>query len=528
MTAYAWTLPAAAHPVTIRMEPAGIEWAAAEIAREFGGHARRTLLVTDELVALHYAPEFSSALTKTGFGVVQYVFPPGESHKRLRVAAGIIDVLAERKFDRADLIIGLGGGVATDIAGFAAAIYQRGVPWVAVPTSLLGMVDAAIGGKTGVDHPLGKNLIGTFHQPQAVLAPLAALHTLAAREWRSGSAEVVKAALLSGNELWNAVRAHGVNLASWPREAAYGAIAQAAEAKISVVAQDERETGLRRILNLGHTFGHALETVTGYAAFTHGEAVMLGMRAAVKMSAQGGMMSAQSEHEISNVLVAAEFPQAAISPGRLIDALGHDKKTLAGSLHWVLMDDIGKPRIRTDLSPALVQDTAEWLCDIAAAGEVRNKATCPLRILVLNGPNLNLLGEREAEIYGSESYSELEDFITAFARELDIDVLIRQTNREGELIDIVQRARHWADGVIINPGGYSHTSVTLRDAIAAISQPVIEVHLTDIAGREDFRRRSLTGDVCRQCIAGRGFTGYRDALNAMVAYLMDNTKQQIQ
>ncbi len=229
----------------------GVDWVASELRDMFAARQPRLLLVTDERVALHYEPALARALKEQGFSVSRVILPPGEENKRLGRVANIIDELAGQKFARDDLVLAVGGGVVTDMAGFAAAIYFRGVDWVAVPTSLLGMVDAAIGGKTGVDHPLGKNLIGAFHQPRAVLAPLHVLQTLDSREWLSGSAEVVKAGLLVGGELWDLAQRLGPNLRHWPAEDVHHAIPLAASVKVDLVAQDEKEAGLRRLLNLG-------------------------------------------------------------------------------------------------------------------------------------------------------------------------------------------------------------------------------------------------------------------------------------
>ncbi len=501
------------HP--IRFSDEGIEWAAEQVVELLKERRPRVLLVSDELVALHYAEAFVQTLTRKGFEVVTSTFPPGESQKTFARISSLLDSLALEKFARDDLVIGLGGGVVTDVAGFAAAIYSRGMDWIAVPTTLLGMVDAAIGGKTGVDHPLEKNLIGAFHQPLAVFAPMKLLDTLEHRQWTAGSAEVVKAGLLAGGELWNMIAEHGADLGNWDRSAAVQIIPKSARVKIEIVAQDEREAGLRRLLNFGHTFGHALESVSGYSTFLHGEAVFLGMRAAIRLSQSLGFLAEKVARSIEEILSQVAIPFAEIRPDELLEALLHDKKHQAGKLNWVLLEDIGKAKIVTDIPPELIRETAEWLCDVAGKGTVQASGKQRIRILVLNGPNLNLMGTREPEIYGQDTYEDLVAQLREFAESHEIDLLIRQSNVEGELISLIHAARHWADGIVINPGAYTHTSVAIRDAIAAVRVPTIEVHLSDISQREEFRKVSLVAPVCAGQIVGKGIGGYLEALEEL-------------
>ncbi|MBU0508133.1 3-dehydroquinate synthase [bacterium] len=504
------------HSIPVRHAQQGGEWAASEIRSAIARRETRILLVTDECVALHYEQEFRQALTAAGFDVSAFVLPTGELHKTLSQVSGILDTLAEERFARDDLVVGFGGGVVTDIAGFAAAIYRRGMPWIAVPTTLMGMVDAAIGGKTGMDHPLGKNLIGTFHQPLAVFAPMNVLTTLDPREWLSGSAEVVKCALISGGRLWQLVRSHGPDLGRWSKVEMHEAVRLAAAVKIEIVSQDERDLGVRRLLNLGHTFGHALEAVTGYSRLTHGEAVFYGLRSAVQMSARLGLLPEKTAAGIDEVLARAPVPAVCIEPEALTDALEHDKKTASGTLHWILLSDIGKLQITSEVSREIVNEAADRLCRIARAGVAGESTQIRKRILVINGPNLNLLGTRQPEAYGTRSYEELIRWLRNAAAERDAELLVRQSNIEGELVEIVQRARQWADGIIINPGGYTHTSVALRDAISGVDVPAVEVHLSDVAKREPFRQVSLVSPVCVATILGKGFDGYVEAMDLLI------------
>lgn len=507
----------AARTIPIRFANQELSWVAGQIAQLLPRRPR-LFLITDARVSLLYEQELHEALVEREFEVYSATFEPGEASKTLRTASALLDLIAERNLSRDDVVIGLGGGVTTDLAGFCASVYARGIRWIAIPTSLLGMVDAAIGGKTGVDHPRAKNLIGSFHQPLAVLAPLNVLETLTPREWRSGSAEVVKSALLTGGELWKTIKQLGPDLYEWPRESAHDAISRTARVKVEIVAADEHESDRRRLLNLGHTFGHALETATGYRTFLHGEAIFLGLRAAVAVSHAQGLLSSGDSALFDDVLSKVQLPCAKLQPDKIVGALVHDKKMLGSKLHWVLLQRPGEAIVTSDVSPDIVKNVAEWICEIAAQGKpLAEKRTA--RILVLNGPNLNLLGEREPDVYGHSSYVELDDFIYQHAREVGAEVLVRQSNHEGELISLIQQARHWADGIVINPAGYSHTSVGIRDALSAVTLPAVEVHLTDISAREEFRRTSLTAPACLAVISGHGPAGYLEALEQVTAWI---------
>jgi 3-dehydroquinate synthase len=512
------TLQLGERAVPIVLSEGGVEWAADRLRRLLPASAR-IMLVSDERVALFYERGMKDALCKGGFSASSFIFPVGEEEKRLPRVVSLLDELAAQKFARDDVVVALGGGVVSDMAGFAAAIYRRGMPWVAVPTTLLAMVDAAIGGKTGVDHPLGKNLIGTFHEPMSVLAPLNVLGTLDDREWLSGSAEVVKSALLAGGELWDRVLEYGPNLHNWESLALHKSIFEAMRVKIGIVEKDERETGPRRLLNLGHTFGHALEAAGGYKRFTHGEAIFLGLRAVVRMSGGMRLMNKAAAQEVDELLARVPVPRAALQPGDLLDALGHDKKTASGKLHWVLLEAPGRAVIRDDVPDSLVSDTAAWLCSIVRAGRVQGLSPRRPRVAVINGPNLNLLGRREPELYGHDDYEQLEEFLRRAAEDEQADVLILQHNVEGELVSIIQRLRHWADGILINPGGYAHTSVAIRDALASVCLPTVEVHLTDISRREPFRAESLSAPICLAVVKGEGIAGYGTALKILLSHL---------
>ena len=501
--------------VPIRLAYANATWIAAELARVLGVRRPRLLIVTDENVALHHLENLKSALAAEGFSLDECILPPGEDQKTIARTKFLLDILAQKKFARDDMVLAFGGGVITDLAGFVASVYQRGIEWVAVPTTLLGMVDAAIGGKTGVNHELGKNLIGSFHQPKMVLAELSVLSTLAPREIRSGAAEIVKGTLLVGGEFWREIETAGVDAMHWSPRQFERFVARGAAVKIEIVSRDERESGERMLLNLGHTFGHALEQVTGYGTLAHGEAVFYGMRAAIRLSEKCGMMPQPKARGLDKWIAALELPGAKCSADNLLTAIQSDKKTASGKLRWILLRDAGKPVISHDVPDQVVRECAEWLVEVTRSGAEAISIPRRRRVVILNGPNLNLLGTREPSVYGSTTYEELSKQCYEWADDLNFDLLIRQSNHEGEFAELIQWARRWADGLVLNPGAFTHTSVAVRDALAAANMPAVEVHLSDPSTREEFRHTSLISDLCRRTIKGLGTDGYREALTEL-------------
>lgn len=501
--------------VPIRFAYANAAWVATELARGLGVRRPRLLIITDENVALHHLELLKLELVREGFSLEVCILPPGEEQKSMARSKFLLDILAQKRFARDDMVLAFGGGVVTDLAGFVASVYQRGIEWFAVPTTLLGMVDAAIGGKTGVNHELGKNLIGSFHQPKMVLADLSVLSTLAPLEIRSGAAEIVKGALLVGGEFWREVEAAGADAMLWKPRQFERFVARGAAVKIEVVSRDERESGERVLLNLGHTFGHALELVSGYGKLTHGEAVFYGLRAAIRLSEQCGMMPQPKARALDKWIASLALHGARCSADDLLAAIQLDKKTVSGKLRWILLREPGKPVVSHDVPWDVVHECAEWLCEAVRTGEESVSIPRRRRVVILNGPNLNLLGSREPSIYGSLSYEELSKLCTEWADDLSMDVLIRQSNHEGEYAELIQWARRWADGLILNAGAFTHTSVAVRDALAAAKLPAVEVHLSDPALREEFRNVSLISDLCRRTIKGLGPEGYRDALTEL-------------
>ena len=291
--------------------------------------AGRRFVITDETVAAHHGARLPEPAHEVRI-------EPGERHKTLGTAERVLRELARAGMDHDDHVVALGGGVVGDLAGFCAAVYQRGVPVVQVPTTLVALVDSAYGGKTGVDLPEGKNYAGAYHQPAAVLADPTTLATLPAEELAAGWAEVIKTALLAGGELWRRVRARP---APQPDR---DLILACVRVKLGVVAQDERDAGIRQTLNLGHTVGHAVETVTGYGRYRHGEAVGLGLLAALTLSELGVLRD-----EVSELLAAHGLPTAldpAIDREAVVAAVQRDKKRRGGRVGFVLLDGPGEAR----------------------------------------------------------------------------------------------------------------------------------------------------------------------------------------
>jgi 3-dehydroquinate synthase len=273
--------------------------------------------------------------------------PGGEDQKRLAPLEELAEEMVRRGGDRSSVVVAFGGGIVTDMAGFLAAIFMRGIPVVQAPTTLLGQVDAGIGGKTGVNLEIGKNLIGSFHQPLAVLIDPTVLDTLPDREFRAGLYEVLKAGVIRSKALFGFLADHCDEVLARRPEAVDRIIADSVRIKAEVVSADEREGGLRRILNFGHTFGHALEAETGYTRFLHGEAVAFGMRAAVYLAERTGYLSAEDSVDILEAirLYGPIPPLDGVSAERLLARLATDKKTIQGRVHFVLPERIGEVRV---------------------------------------------------------------------------------------------------------------------------------------------------------------------------------------
>jgi 3-dehydroquinate synthase len=314
----------------------------------------RTAVVVDETVMGLHGARLSAALTSAGIEASFILIPPGEGSKSFAKLEDVCDRLLALGLDRGDMITALGGGVVGDLAGFAAAIYKRGIDFVQIPTTLLAQVDSSVGGKTAIDTPRGKNLIGAFHQPRLVLADLDVLATLPAREMRAGYAEIVKYGLLGDFAFFEWLEANGAAVLARPQpedsEALAHAIARSVEMKARIVAADEREAGRRALLNLGHTFGHALEAEVGFGeALLHGEAVALGCAQAFRFSAALGLCPTQDAVRAGQAIARAglptrlgDIPGGPFSADRLIAHMGQDKKAEGGALVLILAESIGR------------------------------------------------------------------------------------------------------------------------------------------------------------------------------------------
>jgi 3-dehydroquinate synthase len=323
-----------------------------------GNHA---LIVTNTTIAPLYQARLQPALADQHWRAL--ALPDGEAHKTLASVARIWDALAELGATRDACILALGGGVVGDMAGFAAACWMRGIDCVQMPTTLLAMVDSAVGGKTGVDHAAGKNLIGAFHQPRRVLADLATLDTLPPREYRAGLAEIVKIGALGDAAFLARLEQDAAALNARADAALTRAIAHACTYKAGVVMRDETEQGERALLNFGHSFAHALETVTGYSALLHGEAVAIGMVRAAWLSARLGLASAADAQRLAALLAAMQLPTQpppGLDADALLAAMRMDKKNRGGRLRLILWRGTGTAFIAEDIAEADVR--AAWSC----------------------------------------------------------------------------------------------------------------------------------------------------------------------
>jgi 3-dehydroquinate synthase len=318
---------------------------------------RQVLVVSDRNVWGFHGSALLAAANACGpSSIAVHVMEPGEEHKNLATLSGVWDALVASGLERGGLVVAFGGGVVGDVAGFAAATYLRGVEFVQVPTTLLAMVDSSVGGKTGIDHPRGKNLLGAFHQPRAVVADIALLRTLPKREVLSGLAEVVKAAVLADEELFRRLEEHGAGIVR-DEAALEEVVARAVEIKARIVGSDERESGPRALLNLGHTYGHAVEVVSGYGCYTHGEAVAMGMRFAGELSRRMGHLEQAALDRMEALLTALGYPEKpqGVSAQAVGEALRHDKKSAAGAPRWVLPQRIGQAQWGVVVPPEILE-----------------------------------------------------------------------------------------------------------------------------------------------------------------------------
>jgi len=307
---------------------------------------RQVCVISNETVAPLYLDHVIEHLSD--FDCISVVLPDGEEFKTLDTVSVIYDRLLEAKFSRSCTLIALGGGVVGDMVGFAAATYQRGVNFIQIPTTLLAQVDSSVGGKTGVNRPMGKNMVGAFYQPQCVIADSSTLNTLPDRELRAGLGEVIKYGLINNREFLAWLDENVPGILNRDPAALSHAIKTSCEEKAAIVAMDERESGIRAILNLGHTFGHAIETAMGYGNWLHGEAVATGMVMAAQLSSIEGLISQQDADYVRELIKRSELPvdpPSEIAPGTFLELMARDKKAEAGSIKFILLEKLGKAMV---------------------------------------------------------------------------------------------------------------------------------------------------------------------------------------
>jgi 3-dehydroquinate synthase len=329
--------------------------------------ASTALIVSNTAVAPLYAAQLQAALSSRFAKVLLVSLPDGEAHKDWPTLQLIFDALLENNCDRKTVLFALGGGVVGDMAGFAAASYMRGVPFVQIPTTLLAQVDSSVGGKTAINHPLGKNMIGAFYQPQRVICDLDLLKTLPARELSAGLAEIIKYGPIADMEFLGWIEANIDALRGGDTAALAHAVKRSCEIKAAVVGQDEREAGLRAILNFGHTFGHAIESGMGYGAWLHGEGVGCGMVMAAELSQRLGLIDAAFVLRLRRLIALAGLPtvgpvlSAQDNAGRYLDLMRVDKKAEAGEIKFVVIDRPGSARVQ-GAPDALVRGVIDACC----------------------------------------------------------------------------------------------------------------------------------------------------------------------
>ncbi len=323
-------------------------------------HGNQVLVVTNETVAPLYLEQ--TLLSLADFECQTVILPDGEQYKNLDILARIYDALLEHRFDRQCTLVALGGGVIGDMTGYAAASYQRGVNFVQIPTTLLAQVDSSVGGKTGVNHPLGKNMIGAFYQPQCVIADTDTLNTLDDRQLSAGMAEVIKYGLIRDAAFFEWLEQNMQNCLQRDPVALTYAIDVSCKTKARVVTEDEHESGVRAILNLGHTFGHAIETGMGYGNWLHGEAVAAGMMMAADLSCRMSNITSAELNRIRDLVSAAKLPVLApndISVAQFLELMAVDKKVIAGQLRLILLQTINHAIITNEFDSALLNETLE-------------------------------------------------------------------------------------------------------------------------------------------------------------------------
>ncbi len=320
---------------------------------------KRVAIVTNTTVAPLYMDELQVALESHGIVSVPIILPDGEEYKNWQTLNQIFDILLTNQCERSTTIIALGGGVIGDLAGFAAATYMRGVPLIQIPTTLLSQVDSSIGGKTGINHPLGKNMIGAFYQPRMILADSATLDTLPEREFNSGIAEIIKYGLIRDPAFFDWLEQNMTKLLARNHDVLDEAIRRSCKNKVEVVAADERERGVRALLNLGHTFGHAIENAMGYGVWLHGEAVAAGTLLAAKLSKRMNLIGDVEVERIRKIYLQARLPVVIpnLDSEKYLRLMERDKKVEDGKMRFVLLKRIGEATVCSDVPISILTET---------------------------------------------------------------------------------------------------------------------------------------------------------------------------
>jgi 3-dehydroquinate synthase len=333
-----------------------------EIRRVLPHAGSRVFVVTSPNVHRHWGTQLEESLRSARLPHEVLLMPDGEPAKRLQTVEQLAERLVDARADRKSLVVAFGGGVVGDCAGFLAAIFMRGIPVVQIPTTVVAQVDSSVGGKTGVNLHAGKNLVGSFHQPKAVLVDPEILETLDDREYRSGLFESLKCGVIRDRALFDFMERHAKKVLDRDRRALQRVIADSIRVKAQVVSADEKENGLRRILNFGHTIGHALEAATEYSHFLHGEAVAWGMVAAAAIARDAGACRPETADRITSATLAyGPLPQVTCHVENVLERLGADKKAIGGNVHFVLAQKIGKVKITADVPANIVRDAVELI-----------------------------------------------------------------------------------------------------------------------------------------------------------------------
>ncbi|MBI5846425.1 MAG: 3-dehydroquinate synthase [Nitrospirae bacterium] len=324
--------------------------------------SKKAAIVSNPTVYDLYGKALAASLTGSGFEIIEIILPDGEEYKNLLSVERIYEQLLRMRFDRRSVVIALGGGVIGDIAGYAASTYMRGIDFIQVPTTLLAQVDSSVGGKTGVNHALGKNMIGTFWQPRLVWVDISTLHTLSRRNFLAGMAEIIKYGIIWDSTFFDFLEKKRETLLSLNPDDLIHIIRRSCEIKADVVSRDERESGLRAILNFGHTIGHAIETATGYTTFLHGEAVGIGMHVEAMIAHEVGLISSEEVSRIQHLIkifgLPTEIP-AGIDLSAFFDAMKLDKKTVSGDVKFILPEQIGRVKIQGNIPGKAVQQAVQ-------------------------------------------------------------------------------------------------------------------------------------------------------------------------